>query len=113
MLGDDPEYEKEVIRKQHYKNINGSTWAQKKVDTKKGEMGKLVGQHQKSMRELSQPMRNLISEMPAKKDSLSVMSGIFQEAVYNAEVRQAIFDASDVLKQQVSPAWQGSMLSLA
>jgi len=110
---DDPEYEKTECRKTHFKNINGATWAQKKVDTKKGEMSKLVKQHQKSMRELSQPMRNLISEMPAKKDSLSVMSGIFQEAVYNAEVRQAIFDASDVLKQQVSPAWQGSMLSLA
>ena len=109
----DPAFEKEAVRKQHFKGIAGSTWAQKKVDGKKGEMGKLVKQHQKSMRELSQPMRNLILEMPAKKDSLTVMSGIFQEAVYNAEVRQAIFDASDVLKQQVSPAWQGSMLSLA
>ena len=89
MLGDDPEYEKEVIRKQHYKNINGSTWAQKKVDKSKGEMGKLVGQHKKSMRDLSQPMCTLIAEMPAKKDSLSVMSGIFQEAVYNAELGAA------------------------
>lgn len=109
----DPAFEKEAVRKQHFKNINGSTWGQKKVDGKKAEMGKLVKQHQKSMRDLSKPMRTLISEMPEKKDSLSVMSGIFQEAVYNAEVRQAIFDATDVLKQQVSPAWQGSMLSLA
>lgn len=109
----DPEYEKELVIKTHFKNINGATWGQKKVDAKKGEMAKLVKQHGKSMRDLSQPMRTLISEMPEKKDSLSVMSGIFQEAVYNADIRQAIFDASDVLRQQVSPAWQGSMFSLA
>ena len=57
----DPEYEKELVIKTHFKNINGATWGQKKVDAKKGEMAKLVKQHGKSMRDLSQPMRTLIS----------------------------------------------------
>ena len=31
------------------------------------------------------------------------MSGVMNEAVYNADLRQGIFDAADVLKQQVAP----------
>ena len=53
-----------------------------------------VREHHNSMRALINPMRTLFNDYPDKTDSLTIMSSLLEDAVYDEDFRNGIIEAA-------------------
>ena len=90
-----------AIRKKHFKHVASSMWAMKKIEKHTQEVETMLKKHESTKKELVAPAKALLKKYPDKKEALTVLLGLLEQACVDGEVRQVFIESVKVFHEQV------------